>query len=179
MAGASRTPARGRLAGAPIGSAPAIKIGASKSKEIQAKKLAFPWIPLVESGLFNGLQRIQTKKMFRAFTKLRRTTRFSFVAPLSAPDHREQENYSTDSDFRKGNVRAKLRALVDVPGQRIPYGWHWWPGRGDGIRTQAAAAPDRAGPVSWAGSSRAGHKVAAVKLREFFARCALTSIHLN
>jgi hypothetical protein len=25
------------------------------------KSLGFPWIPLVESGLFNGLQRIQTK----------------------------------------------------------------------------------------------------------------------
>jgi hypothetical protein len=61
MAGASRTAARGEL-GAPIRSAPAAKVNAHKTKEIQAKKLAFPWIPLAESGLFNGLQRIQIKK---------------------------------------------------------------------------------------------------------------------
>jgi hypothetical protein len=30
-------------------------------KEIQGKKLAFPWIPLVESGLFNALQRKKEK----------------------------------------------------------------------------------------------------------------------
>jgi hypothetical protein len=35
---------------------------ASKTKGIQIKKLAFPWIPLVESRLFNGLRRIQIKK---------------------------------------------------------------------------------------------------------------------
>jgi hypothetical protein len=40
----------------------AAKVNANKTKEIQAKKLAFPWIPLAESGLFNGLQRIQIKK---------------------------------------------------------------------------------------------------------------------
>jgi hypothetical protein len=33
-----------------------------KSKEVQGKSLAFPWIPLAEMGLFNGLQRIQIKK---------------------------------------------------------------------------------------------------------------------
>jgi hypothetical protein len=33
--------------------------------------------------------------------------------------------------------------------------------------------PRRARPISWLGSSRAGHKVAAVKRREFFARRAL------
>jgi hypothetical protein len=36
---------------------PAGEFRATKCKEIQGKKLAFPWIPLVESGLFNGLQR--------------------------------------------------------------------------------------------------------------------------
>jgi hypothetical protein len=39
------------------------QINPSKSKLKQAKKLAFPWIPLAESGLFNGLQRIQNKKI--------------------------------------------------------------------------------------------------------------------
>ena len=35
-----------------------------KSKEIQAKKLGFPWISLAELSLFNVLQRIQIKKSF-------------------------------------------------------------------------------------------------------------------
>jgi hypothetical protein len=39
---------------------------ARKSKEIQAKKLAFPCFSLAETGLFNGLQRVQTKKSARA-----------------------------------------------------------------------------------------------------------------
>jgi hypothetical protein len=39
--------------------------------------------------------------------------------------------------------------------------------------------PKTAGRISWVGSSRAGHKVAAVKLREVFARCARASIQLN
>jgi hypothetical protein len=34
----------------------------AKTKQIQIKRLAFPWIPLAESGLFNGLRRIQIKK---------------------------------------------------------------------------------------------------------------------
>jgi hypothetical protein len=36
----------------------------NKTKEFQGKKLGFPWIPLAESGLFNGLRRIQAKKSF-------------------------------------------------------------------------------------------------------------------
>src|SRR5277367_5638610 len=40
------------------------QINASKTKEIQAKRLGFPWIPLAGSGLFNGLRRIQIKKSF-------------------------------------------------------------------------------------------------------------------
>jgi hypothetical protein len=84
MAGPAQTRARGQLAGAPIRSAPAAKVNANKTKEIQAKKLAFPWIPLVESGLFNGLQRIQIKKslLVQIYTQLRRNTRFSFAARL-------------------------------------------------------------------------------------------------
>jgi hypothetical protein len=34
----------------------------NKSKEIQGKRLGFPWIPLAELGLFKGLRRIQIKK---------------------------------------------------------------------------------------------------------------------
>jgi hypothetical protein len=36
----------------------------------QGKKLAFPCFPLAESGLFNGLQRIQIKKSSRASTRV-------------------------------------------------------------------------------------------------------------
>jgi hypothetical protein len=35
---------------------------ASKTKGIQGNKLAFPWIPLADSWLFNRLRRIQIKK---------------------------------------------------------------------------------------------------------------------
>jgi hypothetical protein len=41
----------------------------NESKENQGKKLAFPWIPLAESGLFSGLPRIQIKKSFPALTR--------------------------------------------------------------------------------------------------------------
>jgi hypothetical protein len=33
----------------------------AKTKQIQIKLLGFPWIPLAESGLFNGLQLVQIK----------------------------------------------------------------------------------------------------------------------
>jgi hypothetical protein len=42
-----------------------LSFGPSKTKQIQtdsAKSLGFIWIPLVESGLFNGLHRIQIKE---------------------------------------------------------------------------------------------------------------------
>jgi hypothetical protein len=40
---------------------PARELAASQSKENQGKMLGFPWIPLAESGLFNGLQRKNRK----------------------------------------------------------------------------------------------------------------------
>jgi hypothetical protein len=43
---------------------------ANESKENQGKSLAFPWIPLAESGLFNALERIQIKKFSSAPTRL-------------------------------------------------------------------------------------------------------------
>jgi hypothetical protein len=42
----------------------------NESKENQGKILAFPWIPLAESGLFNGLRRIQIKNFFSDFTRV-------------------------------------------------------------------------------------------------------------
>jgi hypothetical protein len=41
----------------------------NESKENQGKILAFPWIPLAESGLFNGLQRKKIKNFFSGFTR--------------------------------------------------------------------------------------------------------------
>ena len=38
------------------------QINPRKSKQFQEKRLGFPWIPLADSGLFNGLRRIQVKK---------------------------------------------------------------------------------------------------------------------
>jgi hypothetical protein len=46
------------------------ELGARKSKENQGKILAFPWIPLAESGLFKGLRRIQIKKSGALSTRL-------------------------------------------------------------------------------------------------------------
>ncbi len=41
-----------------------------QSKENQGKILAFPWILLAESGLFNGLQRIQIKNFLGGLTRV-------------------------------------------------------------------------------------------------------------
>ena len=76
LSGSARPPARTRMraspsllasprrsrAGARSTGRRICSIAARKSKQIQGKKLGFPWIPLAETGLFNGLQRIQTKK---------------------------------------------------------------------------------------------------------------------
>jgi hypothetical protein len=52
------------LESAPFGhiTQPPRELAARRSKENQGEKLGFPWIPLAESGLFNGLQRKQEKK---------------------------------------------------------------------------------------------------------------------
>jgi hypothetical protein len=55
----ARTLAQSRVGFRPSGLVSASQINPSKTKEIQGKLLGFPWIPLVESWLFNGLQRIQ------------------------------------------------------------------------------------------------------------------------
>jgi hypothetical protein len=39
-----------------------IQINPNQSKQIQAKRLGFAWFYSSESGLFNGLRRIQIKK---------------------------------------------------------------------------------------------------------------------
>jgi hypothetical protein len=60
---AAESAARG--ARSSLGVAPAqpeSELDARKNKKNQGKSLAFPWIPLAESGLFKGLRRIQVKK---------------------------------------------------------------------------------------------------------------------
>jgi hypothetical protein len=42
------------------------ELRANKSKENQGKSLAFPWIPLAESGLFNQLREKKIKKSSRS-----------------------------------------------------------------------------------------------------------------
>jgi hypothetical protein len=54
-----------RLSPQPDGEFPA-----NESKENQGNLLGFPWIPLAESGLFNGLQRIQIKKFSLLATRV-------------------------------------------------------------------------------------------------------------
>jgi hypothetical protein len=48
---------------------PPRELAASQSKENQGKMLGFPWIPLAESGLFNGLRR-KNKKILRPLNSL-------------------------------------------------------------------------------------------------------------
>jgi len=114
---------------APIRSAPAAKINASKTKGIQGKRLAFPWIPLAESGLFSGLQRIQIKNASpQVFTKIGRNIPLFLRSrgSLAAPDG--PEKYSTHSDFRKDNALstniARRRSMDSRPCYLTPrYSW--------------------------------------------------------
>jgi hypothetical protein len=46
------------------------ELRANESKENQGKSLAFPWIPLAKSGLFNALQRIQIKNFSSGPTRV-------------------------------------------------------------------------------------------------------------
>jgi hypothetical protein len=49
---------------------PASEFAPRQCKEIQGKFLASPWIPLAESGLFNGLQRKKDKKTSAGRTRV-------------------------------------------------------------------------------------------------------------
>jgi hypothetical protein len=61
---------------------PGRQINPSYSKENQGKRLGFPWIPLAESGLINGLQRIQMKKIFSPVTRRLSRRKRLFSSPL-------------------------------------------------------------------------------------------------
>jgi hypothetical protein len=69
----------------------------------QGKKLAFPWFSLAESGLFNGLQRIQIKKSGRASTRVSglraKRTNVASVHYFWASTY-----HIKSSDIRKGKI---------------------------------------------------------------------------
>jgi hypothetical protein len=91
----------------------------NKSKENQGKRLGFPWIPLAELGLFNGLRRIQNKKILSRVTLRRKyhKSRFLFLGSRFVgqsglhPIHRN--TLSINSDFQQTNGR-KLYAVPRV-----------------------------------------------------------------
>ena len=77
---------------------PPRELTARKSKENQGKRLGFPWIPLAELGLFNGLQRIQTKKSAARSTRLRgcaQTPVLDAFPPSLAPSDPSIVNWSS------------------------------------------------------------------------------------
>src|ERR1700691_3330345 len=88
------------------------ELRANKSKEIQGKSLAFPWIPLAELGLFNELRRIQIKNPLRPHLAFRVVGRsLSARSPLHSPcrrtrqrrgpSSRDGKRYNTYFCFRK------------------------------------------------------------------------------
>src|ERR1700722_10488570 len=102
----------------------------------------------------------QKNLLVQVFTKLRRNTRFPFVAQTRlAPGSPGSKKTIAHILIFDKTMRARNRAaMAYVSGQPIPHGWRWWPGRGDGIRPQAAAAEDRAGRISWLNHQGAGQQ---------------------
>jgi hypothetical protein len=112
-----------------------------KTKQLikKGKVLAFPWIHLVETGLFNGLKRIQMKKSFRS-PRLDRNVSdaclLRFSDSTKPTGFGEKENNSTISDFRKVNAGS----------DSVRYG-------GAGFRFPVMAGLDPAIPENTAASS--------------------------
>jgi hypothetical protein len=64
------------------------EIHANKTKKNQTnprKVLGFSWIPFADSGLFNGLQRIQIKKIWFPFRVVFQTSQPDFPLFSSSP----------------------------------------------------------------------------------------------
>jgi hypothetical protein len=77
---------------------------------MKTELLLFPFISFSESRLFKALRRIQIKKFF--CSDFCNTTRLSFASRLPPRSgYLQRENHSTDSDFRKDNVREIERAF--------------------------------------------------------------------
>src|ERR1700689_2023370 len=94
------------------------QINANKTKLIQAKKLAFPWIPLAELGLFNALRRIQIKKSYFLATRVpgcaKRPQTLLFSTRPSAGrglESGEQKTKTQTQDLRK---QLRAFALIQV-----------------------------------------------------------------
>jgi hypothetical protein len=62
-----------------------MQIKPRKTKQIQEKVLGFSWIPFADSGLFNGLQRIQIKKIWFPFRVVFQTSQPDFPLFSSSP----------------------------------------------------------------------------------------------
>jgi hypothetical protein len=82
----------------------------AKTKQIQIKLLGFPWIPLAESRLFNGLRRIQIKNFFSLAS-------LSLAALIEALSCSHFKHYSRASGFRKANDSTQA-ASPDRPIRR-------------------------------------------------------------
>ena len=86
-------------------------------KEIQGKKLAFPWIPLVESGLFNALQRKKEKNALRSdspieLCKTAAALPFRINDPIGS-DPVSRNTHSTHLDFENN---FHVQKIVAKPG---------------------------------------------------------------
>ena len=152
---------------------PPRELTASKSKENQGKRLAFPWIPLVESGLFNGLWRIQIKKSAADSARLSgcaRTLGLDAYPPPLAPSDPSIVNWLPQKDI--SYFSAFVNELDEGLAQQISSR----PG-GDDVRssfvvvrlaTSSPPSPSREEPAPWfpvrRGAFRAKLKAAAVVL---------------
>jgi hypothetical protein len=97
-----------------------MQIKPRKSKEIQIKRLAFPWIPLVESGPFKGLRRIQIEK-FRVANGRVRNAQNAWLCGLGGRqrfDIGHAKTYSIDSDFLEDPRQSFLCAVLQSSSSR-------------------------------------------------------------
>jgi hypothetical protein len=99
---------------------PPRELATSKSKENQGKRLLFPCIPLAESGLFNGLWRIQIKKTAADSTRLSgcaRTLGLDAYPPPLAPSDPSIVNWLPQKDI--SYFSAFVNELDEGPAQQI------------------------------------------------------------
>jgi hypothetical protein len=86
-----------------------------KNKEIQGKVLGFPWIPFADSGLFNGLRRIQIKIISFPFRVVFQTSQLDFPLFSSSPQSRHarhlqiRKNSSTELRFTRIKNAHQMR----------------------------------------------------------------------
>jgi hypothetical protein len=94
-----------------------MQIKPRKTKQIQEKVLGFSWIPFADSGLFNGLQRIQIKKSGSRFglcsKRLNLISRSSPLLPFATSRHAPhpliRKNSSTELRFTRIKNAHRMR----------------------------------------------------------------------